>query len=195
MNDALGHLFVISAPSGAGKTSLVRAWWQATRLGLRLHTTRPMRAGESTASITISSMPRRSRAWRGRGSWTRDGLRPCLRYRAGGGRGARAAGEDVILEIDWQGAHPRPTISVFILPPSVAELERRLRGRGDRPESVARRMRDAAASCPITMSTITSSSMTTGGRPRGLGAILPRPPRRTVQSLRHADLLRALVAP
>jgi guanylate kinase len=57
----------------------------------------------------------------------------------------------VILEIDWQGARQvrhrmAGTVSVFILPPSRAELERRLSGRGtDSPEIVARRMRDAVS--------------------------------------------------
>jgi guanylate kinase len=60
-----------------------------------------------------------------------------------------AAGQDVLLEIDWQGARQvrarlPQALSVFILPPSVAELERRLRGRGtDAAEVVERRLRDA----------------------------------------------------
>ncbi len=59
-----------------------------------------------------------------------------------------AAGEDVILEIDWQGARTirasvPATISIFILPPSIEELERRLNNRGDKAETIVRRMRDA----------------------------------------------------
>jgi len=62
-----------------------------------------------------------------------------------------AAGQDLILEIDWQGAQQirrqlPECISIFILPPSRGELERRLRGRGtDAEEVIQRRLRDAAA--------------------------------------------------
>jgi guanylate kinase len=65
--------------------------------------------------------------------------------------GSLAAGQDLILEIDWQGARQvraalPECISVFILPPSRAELERRLRGRAtDSEDVVQRRLRDAAA--------------------------------------------------
>jgi guanylate kinase len=62
---------------------------------------------------------------------------------------ALAQGKDVLLEIDWQGADQvrsqmKDTISIFILPPSRAELERRLRGRGsDSEETIVRRLADA----------------------------------------------------
>jgi guanylate kinase len=64
---------------------------------------------------------------------------------------ALAAGQDLILEIDWQGAAQvrgalPECISIFILPPSRPELERRLRGRGtDAEEVIQRRLRDAAS--------------------------------------------------
>ena len=65
--------------------------------------------------------------------------------------GALAAGQDLILEIDWQGARQvraamPDCVSIFILPPTRAELERRLRDRGtDTEEVIQRRLRDAAA--------------------------------------------------
>jgi guanylate kinase len=65
-------------------------------------------------------------------------------------QGVRESGRDVVLEIDWQGAQQvrrifPDAIGIFILPPSMAELERRLRGRGqDGEETIARRLAAAA---------------------------------------------------
>jgi len=149
---AAGQLFVVSAPSGAGKTSLVRALVE--------------RVGEIEVSVSHTTRARRPRE--------RDGIEyhfvdlPAFEamvardeflehaqvfdHRYGTARGgveaALAAGRDVILEIDWQGARKvraalAGTLSIFILPPSIAELEHRLTARGDRAEAVARRMRDA----------------------------------------------------
>ena len=70
--------------------------------------------------------------------------------RAGRSRQSLAAGQDLILEIDWQGAAQvraalPECVSIFILPPSRPELERRLRGRGtDAEDVIQRRLRDAA---------------------------------------------------
>jgi guanylate kinase len=65
-------------------------------------------------------------------------------------RGQRAAGQDILLEIDWQGAQQvrriiSGTIGIFILPPSIAELERRIRARGKDSEEVVRRRLGVAA--------------------------------------------------
>jgi guanylate kinase len=148
-----GNLYIISAPSGAGKTSLVKAL-VGSESGITVsvsYTTRPMRPGEV------------------------DGVnyhfvdQPTFMRMAAGGRFLEYAqvfdhfygtsrdtllrtldeGIDVVLEIDWQGAQQVQrlvpgAIGIFILVPSLAELERRLKLRGeDRDEVIARRMRDA----------------------------------------------------
>ena len=74
---------------------------------------------------------------------------------------------NVVLEIDWQGARQvresmPDCVTIFILPPSLAELERRLRDRRtDRPEVIERRLRTPAATCRTGRNSTTSSSMTT----------------------------------
>ncbi len=146
---------MIAAPSGAGKTSLVRALMEREP-GLRF-------------SISYTTRPQRPTEQHGRdyffvghdefGRMVADGefLEHARVFdnRYGTARGpverALAAGQDLILEIDWQGAAQIRTalpesISIFILPPSRPELERRLRGRGtDSEEVIERRLRDAAS--------------------------------------------------
>ena len=148
-----GGLIVISAPSGAGKTTLVREALNS-RDDLEFsvsYTTRPPRAreengvdycfvDESRFKNMISDDEFLEWAqvfdhWYGTSRASVEAL--------------RAAGKTVLLEIDWQGADQirarEPTaVSVFILPPSRGELERRLRGRGtDTKENIGRRLRDA----------------------------------------------------
>jgi guanylate kinase len=157
-----GRLFVIAAPSGAGKTSLVKAAL-AREPNLRVcvsHTTRARRANEVDGRdyhfVTVDRFKEMIAA---------DGFleyAPVFDNFYGTSRKALeeafGRGHDVILEIDWQGAqqvrertrNPETDepgcISLFVLPPSRAELERRLRGRGTDSESViARRLRDAVA--------------------------------------------------
>lgn len=149
-----GSLFVISAPSGAGKTSLVRALVGSTPgIGVSVsHTTRPMRPGEVhgvnyhfTDRDTFEAMVERG-----------DFLEQAEVFGNfyGTSRGwveeTLHTGQDVVLEIDWQGAQQvrrllPDAVSVFILPPSRAVLEERLAGRGtDAPEVIARRLAGAA---------------------------------------------------
>jgi guanylate kinase len=150
-----GRLFVIAAPSGAGKTSLVRALMEREP-GLRFsisYTTRTQRPTE---------LHGRDYFFVGRDEFERmvangeflEHARVFDNYYGTARRPveeALAAGQDLILEIDWQGAaqirHALPEcISIFILPPSRPELERRLRGRGtDAEEVIQRRLRDAAS--------------------------------------------------
>ena len=158
MSDATGRrgrLFVIAAPSGAGKTSLVRALMEREP-GLRFsisYTTRPQRPAELHGRDYFFVSPDEFERMAAAGEFLEHARVFDNRY----GTARRqvdewlAAGQDLILEIDWQGARQVRTalpecVSVFILPPSLGELERRLRGRGtDAEEVIGRRLRDAAS--------------------------------------------------
>ncbi|MGB1949703.1 MAG: guanylate kinase [Marinobacter sp.] len=152
-----GTLYVISAPSGAGKTSLVAEMLRADdRLGVSVsHTTRPMREGEQHGVNYHFVSRDEFEAMIGRGDflehadvfgnyygtsqvWVRETL---------------ATGQDVILEIDWQGAEQvrrliPECVGIFIVPPSAEVLRERLTGRGtDAPEVVERRLAEATEEC------------------------------------------------
>jgi guanylate kinase len=150
-----GRLFVIAAPSGAGKTSLVRALMEREP-GLRFsisYTTRKQRPTERHAHDYFFVDPEEFERMAAAGEFLEHARVFDNRY----GTARRqveeslAAGQDLIVEIDWQGARQvraalPECISVFILPPSRVELERRLRGRAtDAEDVVQRRLRDAAA--------------------------------------------------
>lgn len=146
---------MISAPSGAGKTSLVRALLVArSNLAVSVsHTTRRQRPNEVEGrDYHFVDIPRFEQMVAA-GAFL-EHARVFDNY-YGTGRAqleARlAAGQDVLLEIDWQGARqvraalPSCT-TIFILPPSRDALEQRLKGRGtDSPEVIARRLADAVA--------------------------------------------------
>ncbi len=150
-----GDLYVVSAPSGAGKTSLVAALRSSEpRLHVSVsHTTRPRRSNESdgvdyhfvseddfVAMIDADAFLEHARVFDCRYGTARNSVQKTL-----------AAGEDVILEIDWQGASQvrqrhSDCIGIFVLPPSPESLAERLAGRAqDSDEVIARRMRDAVA--------------------------------------------------
>ena len=153
MTNPLGTLFVISAPSGAGKTSLVKALLEQTNnIGVSVsHTTRLKREGEQDG-VDYHFVDKESFI-----SMVEQGAFLEHAQVFDNYYGTAVAnietklnqGEDVILEIDWQGAaqvrKQLPyAVNIFILPPSQAALEERLRGRGqDSDEIIARRMRDA----------------------------------------------------
>lgn len=154
-----GRLFIVSAPSGGGKTSLTRAL--VPRLAQRGHeavisvsyTTRPPRPGEADGVHYHFVGDGAFLDMVARGELLEHAEVFGRRYGTGRAR-TRAlleAGSDVILDIDWQGARQvkaaaPEAIGIFILPPSRAELERRLRGRGQDDEAViARRMAQARA--------------------------------------------------
>jgi guanylate kinase len=150
----MGKLFVISAPSGAGKTSLVSSLL-AARPSLKVsvsHTTRKPRAteveGREYYFVTAAQFHEliEQHAFL-------EHARVFDNYYGTGAAQVReklAAGNNVLLEIDWQGARqvrramPAST-SIFILPPTRAALEQRLRERRtDSAETIARRLADAS---------------------------------------------------
>ena len=147
-----GQLWIIAAPSGGGKTSLIRAVLETLPDVVESvsHTTRAPRAGELEGVdyffINEEEFKRRLAAG--------EFLEWAEVYGRYYGTSALqvdkwlAAGQDVLLNIDWQGAEQvrrlRPdTRTVFLLPPSLAELERRLNSRGDDPQLIGSRMAEA----------------------------------------------------
>ena len=148
-----GTLYIVSAPSGAGKTTLVDALVR-TMPHLRVsvsHTTRPQRPGEVDGvhyhfvdtetferMVAAGEFLEHARVFGNLYGTSRTQVEEML-----------AAGTDVVLEIDWQGGRQGrqampDSISIFILPPSRDELERRLRSRNQDSDSViAQRMQEA----------------------------------------------------
>jgi guanylate kinase len=148
-----GRLFVITAPSGAGKTSLIDAV-MAEDPTLKLsvsYTTRAPRGGEQHGVDYHFVDDQRFLAMKQRGEFLESAEVHGFRYGTSKKviTDALARGEDLILEIDWQGARQVRSlypecVGIFILPPSVEELERRMRSRGQDAEPVIRRRVDAA---------------------------------------------------
>lgn len=145
-----GRLYVVSAASGAGKTSLLRALAERRpRIVLSMsYTTRFPRPGEREGvdyhfvdRETFAAMSRR-------GEWLESAEVFGNEYgtSAAGVEARRTEGWDVVLEIDWQGAkmvreRVPDTRSIFILPPSLEVLRTRLEGRGtDSSQAIARRL-------------------------------------------------------
>jgi len=148
-----GLLFIVTAPSGAGKSSLVNAVLaDDPRLALSIsYTTRAPRPGETNGReyhfVDRAAFQRMLDA----GEFLESAEVHGNFYATSQKQIAseRAAGRDVVLEIDWQGAEQvrrifPEAIGVFILPPSSAELERRLRARGKDSDAVIRRRLAAA---------------------------------------------------
>ena len=150
---AKGRLYIVSAPSGAGKTSLVSALLKAdSQVEVSVsHTTRAARPGEQDGVnyhfVTVDAFQKiaanddfleHAKVFDNYYGTSRVWLEERL-----------LAGQDVILEIDWQGAQQvreimPEALSIFILPPSKAALRSRLEGRGqDSEEIIARRMSEA----------------------------------------------------
>lgn len=148
-----GTLFIVSAASGAGKTTLVKMLLQAdpaVQLSVS-YTTRPPRPGEVDGRDYHFVPMADFIAMRGRGEFVESAevhgnyygtSKVWLQERM-------RTGQDVLLEIDWQGARqvravfPK-AVAVFIMPPSLQELERRLRGRGQDSDAVVQRRLAAA---------------------------------------------------
>ena len=148
-----GILFIVSAPSGAGKTSLLRELVPGDRrLVMSVsHTTRSMRPGEQDGVHYHFVSQRHFEELLEAGAFL-EHARVFDRYYGTSEAAVReqlAAGRDVVLEIDWQGArqvreHFPDAVSVFVAPPSITALRERLSDRGqDSAAVVERRMADA----------------------------------------------------
>ena len=145
-----GALFIVSAPSGGGKTSLVRTVLEAEpeiRLSVS-HTTRAPRPGEVNGRHYHFVSAREFARMLEAGEFLESAEIYGNRYGTSQKWIERelAEGHDVLLEIDWQGAQQvrrlmRQVVSIFILPPSLEVLATRLKGRGqDSGEEVERRL-------------------------------------------------------
>jgi guanylate kinase len=147
-----GTLYIVAAPSGAGKTSLTRALLdREPNLELSVsYTSRPPRPNEIDGVHYHFVSREEFEAMVERGEFfeyavVHGDLKGTAREPV---QKTLAQGKDVLLEIDWQGAEQvrkkmRDTVSIFILPPSRAELERRLRSRAsDSEETILRRLAD-----------------------------------------------------
>jgi guanylate kinase len=155
MSTQRGQLYVMSAPSGAGKTSLVRALLEVrpTLTASVSHTTRKPRSHEVEGRDYHFVTPERFRELVREDAFLEHASVFDNFYGTGREqvRQQLVAGRDVLLEIDWQGAaqirRAMPDCStIFILPPSRAALEQRLRERRtDNAETIARRLADARA--------------------------------------------------
>jgi guanylate kinase len=149
-----GKLFVFAAPSGAGKTTLVHAVVTKHQEDLRFsisYTTRERRSNEANAVDYLFVSEEKFMRLRDAGEML-EYARVFDNYYATSRSQVEehlADNLNVVLEIDWQGAEQvresmPDCITIFIFPPSLAELESRLRGRGtDAPEVIERRLRDA----------------------------------------------------
>jgi guanylate kinase len=143
-----GVLFVVTAPSGAGKSSLIDALLKSDA-SLRLsisYTTREPRPGEKDGREYHFVDQKTFLAMRERGEFLESAEVHGNYYGTSKQviRDTLERGQDLILEIDWQGARQVRAlypgcVGIFILPPSMEELERRLRGRGQDSEEVIRR--------------------------------------------------------
>ena len=148
-----GSLFIVSAPSGAGKSSLTAKLLEADKdIHMSVsYTTRAARSGEVDGRDYHFIDKARFMAMLERGEFLESAEVHGNHYGTSGAwvQAQRAAGRDILLEIDWQGAQQvrrlvPDAIGIFILPPSVAELERRIRARGQDSEEVLRRRLAAA---------------------------------------------------
>ena len=153
MQDQKGKLFVFAAPSGAGKTTLVQA---ITRKHPQIrfsisYTTRRPRRNEADGVDYLFVTKREFMRLRDQGEMLEyaevfDNYYATSRSQV---EKHLSDNRNVILEIDWQGARQvrdsmPECVTIFFLPPSVEELERRLRDRRtDAPEVIERRLRDA----------------------------------------------------
>lgn len=148
-----GLLILVSAPSGAGKTSLVAAALENDpQLVVSVsHTTRPQRPGETDGVNYHFVDKSKFEAMIKEEAFLEHALVFDNHYgtSVAGVQTLREKGKDVVLEIDWQGAEQimarfPESLSIFVLPPSEAALQERLIKRGqDAPEVIERRLSEA----------------------------------------------------
>ena len=153
LDSSSGSLFIVSAPSGAGKSSLVNALLEQDKnIQLSIScTTRPPRAGEEHGREYFFLTKDEFLARKDQGEF----LEWAEVYGNYYGTSSKIIaesmqdGSDVLLEIDWQGAQQvkrlfPDAVSIFVLPPSIEELEARLKKRGlDAPDVIKRRVEEA----------------------------------------------------
>jgi len=151
-----GLMLVLSSPSGAGKTTISRRLL-ASDPGIALSvsaTTRPMREGEIDGRDYSFITPAEFESWVRQDAFLEHAVVFDNRYGTPKGpvEDALVSGRDVLFDIDWQGTQQlkerarEDLVSIFILPPSHAELERRLKERAqDSDDVVAKRMAKAAS--------------------------------------------------
>ena len=206
MNKHLGTLYTVSAPSGAGKTSLLKALLNE-QPGLKVsvsHTTRDKRPGEENGvnyhfvdhgqfekMIAAGEFLEHAKVFSNYYGTSQAAVEALLK-----------TGDDIILEIDWQGAqqvrakHPG-TISIFILPPSTAALRERLTGRGQDDEATINQ-RMAEAQSEISHYHEAQYLVINDNFDEALDELkcIVRNQRLTLnkQQLRHKDLLRSLIS-
>ncbi len=151
--DRTGLLIILSSPSGAGKSTLARrlmAWDPTLRFSVSA-TTRPPRPGEVDGKDYYFTTPDQFRAMVEAGQMLEHAEVFGNLYGTPRGpvEAAMREGRDTLFDVDWQGGQQirasalgRHVVSIFVLPPSLRELERRLRSRGqDSDEVIAGRMR------------------------------------------------------
>jgi guanylate kinase len=202
-----GTLYVVSAPSGAGKTSLVRALLDSLGEQLALsvsHTTRSPRPGEVDGRDYhfVSMQVFRRMVEQGAFLEHAQVFDNAYGTARAGVEAQLAQGRDVILEIDWQGARQvrralPECVGIFILPPSRQVLEERLRARGQDDETViARRMRDAVSEMSHygEYDYLVINEVFLTARDELAAIIRSRRLQSAVQQRRHAGLFAALLA-
>ncbi len=202
----LGTLYIISAPSGAGKTSLVKRLVETTpAVAMSVsHTTRPPRPGEQDGvhyhfvsqavfetMIAEGAFLEHAQVFGNRYGTSRAAVQTLLE-----------TGQDVILEIDWQGARQVKAllsdgVTVFILPPSREVLRERLVKRGqDDPDIIERRMAAALdeLSHYVEFDYLVINDRFATALDELRAVFIAQRQRRTVQMTRQRELLQALLS-
>lgn len=201
-----GHLYIIAAPSGAGKTSLVKTL-VATTPGVAVsisHTTRPPRSREQNGVDYHFVSTAEFAAMQAEGAFLEHAR--VFENQYGTSQAAvmaqRETGIDVILEIDWQGARQvrdriPDSVSIFILPPSREALRQRLIGRGqDHPEIIEQRMAAALdeLSHYLEFEYLIVNDQFEAAAQALSAIILAHRQQRAVQIVQHQELLQALLS-
>ncbi len=201
----IGTLFIFSAPSGAGKTSLVKALLECTHhIGVSVsHTTRAPRPGEENGKDYHFVSTAEFQRMIGEAAFLEHAQVFDNYYGTSQAwvEAELAAGRDVILEIDWQGAEQvhrlmPEAVSVFIAPPSIQTLRERLERRGqDSADVIERRMRDARTEMSHygEYDYLIINDNFDNSLQELRSVVVARRHRLAAQQQRHADILQALL--